>query len=102
MRHLRFIGARHPRAVLAVAFLMLTVFSSAVFARQALSVQELRFIGEQRIPHKHVFTQTTVGGLSGNDYEDAADTWFLVRAAPSAFDAEVGRESGGGRVCRWG
>src|SRR3546814_16178916 len=66
---------------------MLTVFSSAVFARQALSVQALRFIGEQRIPHKHVFQQTTVGGLSGIDYDAAADTWILVSDDRSDFDA---------------
>lgn len=38
----------------------------------------LRFIGEQRIGVKAQFEGTTVGGISGIDYDAAADSWVLV------------------------
>ena len=38
----------------------------------------LRYIGEQRIPHRHMYRQTMVGGLSGLDYDTASDTWVMV------------------------
>jgi len=41
-------------------------------------IGELRFIGEQRIPHRQSFGGTTVGGLSGIDYDAADGAWILV------------------------
>ncbi|WP_338764000.1 esterase-like activity of phytase family protein [Massilia sp. METH4] len=38
----------------------------------------LRFIGEQRIPLKTRFAGTTVGGLSGIDYDAARGDWVLA------------------------
>lgn len=37
----------------------------------------LRFIGEQRIAWKQTYEGTTVGGLSGIDYDPRSDTWIL-------------------------
>ncbi len=80
--------ALHSHAVLAVVWLMLALLiSPAAHARQGQSVQALRFIGEQRIPHKHTFQQTKVGGLSGIDYDAATDTWILASDDSSSFDA---------------
>ena len=38
-------------------------------------VASLRLIGEQRIPLNHAFKGTTVGGLSGIDYDPTTNTW---------------------------
>lgn len=37
----------------------------------------LRYIGEQRLPLRMPFMGTTVGGLSGIDYDRASDTWIM-------------------------
>ncbi|MGP1614678.1 MAG: esterase-like activity of phytase family protein [Pollutimonas bauzanensis] len=88
MSLLHSIRARHCHAVLAVASLALALaLSPAVRARQGLSVQALRFIGEQQLPNRHSFQQTTVGGLSGIDYDAATDTWILASDDGARFDA---------------
>ena len=38
----------------------------------------LRFIGEASLSHGLNFQGTTVGGLSGLDYDAAGDTWYLL------------------------
>jgi hypothetical protein len=38
----------------------------------------LRLIGEASLPHGLNFQGTTVGGLSGLDYDSASDTWYLL------------------------
>jgi hypothetical protein len=38
----------------------------------------LRFIGEQRIPHRQVFHGTLVGGLSSIDYDSRSGTWIAA------------------------
>jgi hypothetical protein len=43
----------------------------------AHSVGTLRFIGEQRIPYKQAFQNTTVGGLSGIDYDAKSGNWIM-------------------------
>ena len=41
----------------------------------AHSIASVRLLGEQRIAHNQAFMETTVGGLSGIDYDAATDTW---------------------------
>lgn len=50
------------------------------------TVGSLRFIGEQRIPFKHGFRDTTVGGLSGVDYDAASGSWLLASDDRSAVN----------------
>ncbi|KQP49796.1 esterase-like activity of phytase family protein [Pseudorhodoferax sp. Leaf274] len=48
----------------------------------------LRLIGETRLPHRMRFQDTTVGGLSGLDYDPARDLWYAVsdeRTAPRFY-----------------
>jgi hypothetical protein len=48
----------------------------------------LRLIGETRLPHRLRFEGTTVGGLSGLDYDPARDLWYAVsddRSAPHFY-----------------
>jgi len=44
----------------------------------AQPVAALRFIGEQRIPHRQVFQGTLVGGLSSIDYDARTGTWITA------------------------
>ncbi|CAN7272703.1 esterase-like activity of phytase family protein [Pseudoduganella sp. LjRoot289] len=50
------------------------------------TVASLRFIGEQRIPHKHGFRGTTAGGLSGVDYDAASGNWLFASDDRSVID----------------
>jgi hypothetical protein len=47
-------------------------------ARVHLPGASLRFIGEQRLPWCMPFMGTTVGGLSGIDYDPASGNWIMV------------------------
>lgn len=42
------------------------------------SIGAVRLIGEQTLPNDLQFGGTTVGGLSGIDYDPAANLWYLV------------------------
>ena len=44
----------------------------------AASVPRLRLIGEARLPHKLPFQGTTVGGLSGIDFDPASGVYYLI------------------------
>jgi hypothetical protein len=46
----------------------------------------LRFIAEQRLPHKAGYGGTTVGGLSGIDYDPASGSWLLESDDRSAVN----------------
>ncbi len=72
------------RAAATLALVLL--LSSPSFASPELSVQALRFIGEQQIPYKQQFLGTTVGGLSGIDYDARNDLWILASDDRSDFD----------------
>ncbi|SEG92357.1 Uncharacterized conserved protein [Thermomonospora echinospora] len=37
-----------------------------------------RFLGEQRLPHRMSFEGTTVGGLSGIDYDPTTRNWYFI------------------------
>ncbi|WBS00946.1 esterase-like activity of phytase family protein [Pseudoduganella sp. SL102] len=59
---------------------------AAVAGPPAGEVAALRFIGEQRMPWKMAFQGTTVGGLSGVDYDAAAGDWILASDDRSGAD----------------
>ena len=46
---------------------------------------KLRLIGEQRLDHRLAFAGTTVGGLSGIDYDPTSDLYFLISDDRSVF-----------------
>lgn len=47
-------------------------------AGTAVTVSQLRFIGEQRIPLKQPFAGTSIGGLSGIDYDAKRGDWVMI------------------------
>ena len=48
--------------------------------------KSLRFIGEYDIPHALVYKNTTVGGLSGIDYDSAHDCYYFICDDRSAIN----------------
>ena len=46
----------------------------------------LRLIGEARLPHRLQFQGTTVGGLSGIDYDPASGLYYLISDDGSSFN----------------
>ncbi|WP_342113272.1 esterase-like activity of phytase family protein [Pseudoduganella sp. OTU4001] len=46
-------------------------------AATPVTVGSLRFIGEQRVPHRASFSGTELGGFSGLDYDAARGEWLI-------------------------
>jgi len=42
------------------------------------TISQLRLIGEQRLPWRHMFKDTMVGGLSGIDYDAVHGDWVMI------------------------
>lgn len=62
---------------------------AACLPRQAAAQQpreRLRLIGEARLPHRLQFQGTTVGGLSGIDYDPATGLYYLISDDGSHFN----------------
>ncbi|RTZ41563.1 esterase-like activity of phytase family protein [Candidimonas sp. SYP-B2681] len=75
------------KSLLAAASLVFALLLSPFsYANTGPSVQALRFIGEQQISTREQFLQTTVGGLSGIDYDASKDRWILASDDRSDFD----------------
>ena len=68
---------RAPRARLIPALAIAILLSACASLPQDAPIAGLRLIGEQRIALKQAFQGTTVGGLSGIDYDAASGTWVM-------------------------
>lgn len=64
------------RTALALASAAIVLSACASIPHDA-PIAGLRLIGEQRIALKYAFEGTTVGGLSGIDYDAASHTWVM-------------------------
>lgn len=67
------------------ATLGLTCLARVKPALAALASPRLRLIGEARLPHRLQFQGTTVGGLSGIDYDEASGLYYLLSDDGSAI-----------------
>ncbi|MFZ6773920.1 esterase-like activity of phytase family protein [Undibacterium sp. SXout7W] len=63
--------------LLVVVSISACVTTTGQMAALPHTVENLRFIGEQRIPLKHTYEGTVVGGLSGLDYDPRSGNWIL-------------------------
>lgn len=72
--------------MLSVAILLMTIFAESGYAQkkpaikqvQAKSISSLRYINTLVVPHKLQFRGTTVGGLSGIDYDPSTKNYYLI------------------------
>ncbi len=70
----------------AAAALALAGLTRARSARASSASPRLRLIGEARLPHRLQFLGTTVGGLSGIDYDEASGLYYLLSDDGSAIN----------------
>lgn len=70
----------------AAAGLALAGLTRAKPALASLASARLRLIGEARLPHRLQFQGTTVGGLSGVDYDEASGLYYLLSDDGSAIN----------------
>ena len=63
---------------------MLAAF--AVSAQKPVNIGSLRFIGVHDIPHNLLYKGTTVGGLSGIDYDSERDVYYMICDDRSAIN----------------
>lgn len=65
-----------------LAFSSLVIFSScSVFQKggqQAVAINSLKYLGQYEVPYNVQFKGTTVGGLSGIDYDSKNDVYYLI------------------------
>ena len=67
------------RSVLFAALATAAAMPGCVSApRIMLANPRMRLIGEARLPYAHSFKGTTVGGISGLDYDPSADLWYAL------------------------
>ena len=69
------------------AAVILMCLSAVAHACSEGSLPSLRFIGEQQLAHQLQYKDSTVGGLSGIDYDVDTDTWILVSDERSRHNA---------------
>ena len=58
----------------------------AILTPKPDAIASLHFLGEQSIPYNLLYNNTTVGGLSGIDYDSAHDTYYLISDDRSALN----------------
>jgi hypothetical protein len=69
---------RAPALLLLVAILNACSSSPPHVDLERSTTISLRFIGEQRIPHRAELAGTTFGGISGIDYDAKRDVYYLL------------------------
>lgn len=67
------------------------LFSTTVSAQKAQqkknnTISQLRLIGEYDVPHNLSFKNTTIGGLSGIDYDSKHDVYYMICDDRSAIN----------------
>lgn len=76
-----------------IVFIIITsfLFSTTVSAQKAQqkknnTISQLRLIGEYDVPHNLSFKNTTIGGLSGIDYDSKHDVYYMICDDRSAIN----------------
>jgi hypothetical protein len=71
------------KKIIFAAFIIVTIFSSCSVTRngitkQAVAVNSLKYLGEYIVPYNQPFKGTTIGGLSGIDYDPKSEVYYLI------------------------
>lgn len=88
---------RFVSSVVTISVCTLTGYSSTAPAQATTThnAQRLRLIGEARLPHKLQYQGTTVGGLSGLNFDAASGNYYLLsddggsRSSPRFYTARL-------------
>ena len=67
--------------------LLLSIATVSFVTAQKNTISQLKLIGEYDIPHNLSFKETTVGGLSGIDYDKAKKQYYMICDDRSAINA---------------
>ena len=78
MKHIRI------KTIVASFFVSFCLFSQSW--AQSISIKQLKFISEFDVPHNQPFKGTTIGGLSGIDYDAAKQLYYLISDDRSAIN----------------
>ena len=70
-----------------MSFFITLLFFAPIIAQKPVSIGSLRFIGVHDIPHNLIYKGTTVGGLSGIDYDQERDQYYMICDDRSAINA---------------
>jgi hypothetical protein len=73
-------------ALVVLLFVSLTGWSAPFLISSDTSISSLKFLGEYDIPFNYNFKSTTVGGLSGIDYDKKTDTYYFISDDRSAIN----------------
>ena len=68
---------------------LLCVFIASCSTQKTITLtdrSQLKFIGESDIPHNQIFQNTTIGGLSGIDYDAENNIYYLISDDRSAIN----------------
>ncbi|HUS01288.1 MAG TPA: esterase-like activity of phytase family protein [Chitinophagaceae bacterium] len=70
------------RIILSLFIFLITITSCSVtrngISGKAVTIHSLKYLGEYIVPYNHQFKGTTVGGLSGIDYDAKQDVYYLI------------------------
>jgi hypothetical protein len=71
------------------SFFLIIVFITSCTSQKTITLRtnsSLKFIGEYDLAHNDIFQNTTVGGLSGIDYDAKHDLYYLICDDRSSFN----------------
>jgi len=78
---------RHIIFIIAACFLFTTTISAQkVQQKNNNQINQLRLIGEYDVPHNLLFKNTTIGGLSGIDYDSKHGVYYMICDDRSAIN----------------
>jgi len=69
-----------------IFFIYAILLSGTLYAQREVNINNLRFIGLYQIPYALQFKSTTVGGLSGIDYDAANKHYYFISDDRSAIN----------------
>ncbi len=61
-----------------IVFIISIFIFSAAWAQKKNTISQLKLVGEYDMPHNMIFKNTTVGGLSGIDYDDTQGLYYMI------------------------
>ncbi len=69
-----------------ILFIYAVFLTNTLFAQPDRNITKLKFIGQYQIPYALQFKNTTVGGLSGIDYDAASKRYYFISDDRSALN----------------